>query len=385
MLKLDECDAERISWVRALDTFARREFDIEIIDFDLLDGLSETSGHLAPQSPPNLLEAGRRLAEGAINQPRIAAKLAAHIAVLEAMLGRVTSLAQNVRQTQGMTVQSVSGSDIEQLRHRAESAANKCGSSLHAMVCERSPFGEDLISDRETIKTLFEQRFQVFRAQVEKIIDQQLSFEVDVSFVEIDQYWRFWVDGVGDRFRLRFNRFREGLSASQIDQFVLHELVAHCGQATGWRSEIIAGRLNPIHGLTAVHTWEQSHLEGLAQALPLFLDRDISDELRARVLKDALRQALLNNAYIDTENGMLPDQALAACHTILPVDKPLRFFKSLADQKRHPQLRNYMFAYPGGVLALLASLAQTDFDRVGFLRKSYRQPLTPSELITINQ
>jgi hypothetical protein len=381
MLNLDGFALERIQWIQAFDAFARSEFKTEIIDFNLLHGLVVTFEPETSSSPQFLLETGRRIVSESIDHPSIANKLSGHLAVLEAMLGQVSALGEFVGQTQRIAVQKISTSDIDALRQRAETAANACNSNLRDMVFEPSPFGEEIVTDRESVKALFDERFEIYRTQIEARIDLKLAFEVEVSFVEIDQYWRFWVDGVGDRFRLRFNRFRDGFTASQIDQFVLHELIAHCGQATGWRNEIIAGNLDPVHGLTAIHTWEQAHLEGLAQTIPLFLESDIGDALRARVLKDALRQALLNNAYIDTENGMPVDQALAACDAVLPVNKPLRFFKSLADQKRHPQLRSYMFAYPAGLLALLSALDRNDFDQTAFLRASYRQPLELKDLI----
>ena len=375
MLNLDDPTRESVDWIRAFHAFARREFALEIIDFDLLNGLIPTTQIDAIEAPKFLLDTGRRLIAASAGNRGVADKLSGHLAVLEALLGRVTPLHDYVTQTQNFTIQRFSMSQIDGLRQRAEAAARACHSNLQSMVFEKSPFGEAIIADTDEVKALFNERFEAFRSEIEVLTGQTNTFEIEVSFVEIDEYWRFWVDGQGDRFRLRFNRFRDGFSISQIDQFVLHELIAHCGQASGWRNEIMAGRLNPIHGLTAIHTWEQGHLEGLAQAIPLFLDQGISKELRARVLKDALRQALLHNAYIDTEAGMPPDQALANCDEVLPVEKRMRFYKTLADQKRHPQLRAYMFSYSTGLLALLEALGRDDFDRTEFLRKSFRRPL----------
>ena len=283
MLNLDDPTRESVDWIRAFHAFARREFALEIIDFDLLNGLIPTTQIDAIEAPKFLLDTGRRLIADSAGNRGVTDKLSGHLAVLEALLGRVTPLHDYVTQTQNFTIQRFSMSQIDGLRQRAEAAARACHSNLQSMVFEKSPFGEAIIADTDEVKALFNERFEAFRSEIEVLTGQTITFEIEVSFVEIDEYWRFWVDGQGDRFRLRFNRFRDGFSISQIDQFVLHELIAHCGQASGWRNEIMAGRLNPIHGLTAIHTWEQGHLEGLAQAIPLFLDQGIRKELRARV------------------------------------------------------------------------------------------------------
>jgi hypothetical protein len=380
MIELGAEDEARVGWVRDLDHFVRQNFQIDILDFDLLEGLVTSPTPAGDETAEKLLIRGRELIASAGDEPLIAKKLDGHLAVLEALLGQVSALEPHLQRTQAIDLRRISSSSIEKLRHRAEVAAETCGVSLNHLAIADNPFDEPMVTDRAEIQTQFAQRFEVFRAQIEQLIGRPLEFEIEISFVDIDQYWRFWVDGVGTRFRLRFNRFKDGFTPSQIDQFVLHELVAHCGQATGWRHQIASGTLNPIHGLTAIHTWEQSHLEGLAQAIPLFLHDNISDELRARVLKDALRQALLNNAYIAAEDGQSPEAVFAACHEVLPIKKPLRFFKSLGDQKRHAQLRSYMFAYPDGVLALIDRLDNDTSEPNEFLKRSFERPFLPSEL-----
>jgi hypothetical protein len=380
VIDLDDEDVARIRWIRDVEHFVRQNFHIDLLDFDLLEGLVDGSRPSGDQSAQDLLVCGRKLVVSAADQTQVATKLDGHLAVLQALLGQVSSLHDHLQRTQKITLKRLSSIDLKRLRDRAGQAAATCGVSLESLALEDNPFDEDMVTDRAEIQTRFANRFDVFRAQVEQLIGRSLEFEIEISFVDIDQYWRFWVDGVGTRFRLRFNRFKEGFTPSQIDQFVLHELVAHCGQATGWRSQIAAGALNPVHGLTAIHTWEQAHLEGLAQAMPLFLQENISKQLQARVFKDALRQALLNNAYIASEEGQSPEAVYAACHEVLPIKKPLRFFKSLGDQKRHAQLRSYMFSYPSGVLAIIQRLDKGKGEQDEFLKRSFERPFSPSEL-----
>jgi hypothetical protein len=132
--------------------------------------------------------------------------------------------------------------------------------------------------------------------------------------------------------------------------------------------------------LLAVHTPYQVLLEGVAQALPLFVCRD-DPELTARVKLDRLRQLTFANIHLAINQGRSVEECYTFATKVMPFWTPSRVEDALADRSVNPQLRSYLWAYPAG-LDWFASLAATGsrIQAQEVLHAAYHDPLCPAEL-----
>ena len=222
-----------------------------------------------------------------------------------------------------------------------------------------------------------------FRAELEAVREAfwnefrvALDFEVKFQFVEVDAYWSYWIDGSGRQYWLRFNRSNRTYGQSEVTQFVLHELVGHCGQASMWYS---AGDLSRFAKLLSVHTCEQVHLEGFGQGLPLLLKATRGSLTALRAKYGLLREMLLNNAYLALDRGEGIDRVVGSITRYIPVTSIDRLVKNLAAQAQQPVMRTYMFSYPKGI-ELVSAIAQQNTAVEAFVRASMTRPLRTSEI-----
>ena len=213
---------------------------------------------------------------------------------------------------------------------------------------------EQVGPDPTAIEAAFRAELERMRAAVLDEFSIALDFDVTFESVDVDAYWSYWVDGAGLQYRLRFNRSNRAYGRSEVTQFVLHELLGHCGQASKWYN---APGLSNFARLLSVHTYEQVHLEGFGQGLPLLLQatRDTLTEVRAVYV--LLREMVLNNAYLDLALGKPIEGVVDAATRHLPVVDYDRLLKNLAAQVHQPIMRTYMFSYPKGI-ELVSLIAQ---------------------------
>lgn len=199
------------------------------------------------------------------------------------------------------------------------------------------------------------------------------------EFVDVDAYWNYWIDGSGKQYRLRFNRSDRAYGASEITQFCLHELIGHCGQASGWHSSAI--KLSKSTRLLTVHSCEQVHLEGFGQGLPFLLAAVApnNDLVELRTLTTLLRQLLLNNAYLSLAHGERIENVIQVFERYLPVFDLDRLIKNLADQAQDPVMRTYMFSYPKGV-ELIYEISKKPDQVASFVRESIARPMLAHEI-----
>jgi hypothetical protein len=91
-----------------------------------------------------------------------------------------------------------------------------------------------------------------------------------VETADVDAYWAYWLDGSGSDIRVRLNTRRARFTRTRCREAALHEVLAH-----GLQSASIAEHSRthdvPWVRLFSVHAQQQTLLEGLAQALSLFV------------------------------------------------------------------------------------------------------------------
>ena len=370
-----------VHWILSTNAWLMANFATQIIDFDISSDLVAPAPNrpLPPEKGPIELAIEAEAISETLESEGLylsAAKLRGYAAFIRHLIGQRFSLADYVKQTYLFSLDPIGSEFIERSKEEASSAAKNCGSTLEELAKSKYPFEEKVIKGKSNIINSFEGKFEHYKTKLEKLVDKSLDFKMKFEFVELDEYWSYWVDGSGEEFRLRFNKMDEGISESSVDQFVLHELIGHCGQATSWREEIKANNLCPVLGLTSVQTFEQPHLEGFAQALPILAQEICDDRVIALAKKDILRQALLFNAYISAERGDKIEVVEAEYLKLLPVRDKIRFFKDIRDQRDDPSLFNYLLSYGKGLQTFADAIARRPDKRKHLLEASFARPMT---------
>lgn len=206
----------------------------------------------------------------------------------------------------------------------------------------------------------------------------QAAYELTIEEADVDAYWGYWLDGAGQRVRLRLNMRNASYTKVQARQFALHEVLGH-----GLQSASIAARCAtedvPWVRLLSVHGPQQVLLEGLAQAMPLFIAPD-DEALVARVRIDHYTHLVRSELHIALNAGTPIEECARHAQSRVPWWKDSQIAGLLADRSTDPQLRTYMWAYAAGIdwFANLADANETTIQQV--LHAAYRAPLTPTDL-----
>jgi hypothetical protein len=342
----DDLDTALTSLLMGWHRLERGLKDQDIIDFNLIGRHSKTTF----KSRLQVLDEIKRLRPLVHDDKSPAAKrLSAHETYLRALMGEKTSFPDYILNTQGIPVRVFSNTYLAKRR-----------GGLERMLAELNISFDDKTPDafRQKEKSVpisrspneFSSMLTTHRKYVEAITSTKFAFDIKMEFVSLDKYWTYWVDGVTNKFRLRFNRhkIKHPFTRSQVTQYVYHELLAHCGQMSGWRSQIKAGKLAKYFGLTTVHSPEQFLLEGVAQTLPLFIkNADTEDPfLRARVYLSHYRSLVNNNVHIMINDGRSIEECVAYVARHIPYEADADIAPGLASRANNILFRSYQFVYP---------------------------------------
>ncbi|MFC8530097.1 hypothetical protein [Nocardia sp. NPDC057227] len=206
----------------------------------------------------------------------------------------------------------------------------------------------------------------------------EAPYRLTIETVDVDAYWAYWLDGAGDRVRLRLNSRNAQYTAVRARQFALHEVLGH-----GLQSASIAARCAeeevPWVRLLSVHGPQQVLLEGWAQAMPLFIAPD-DRQLGTRVRLDHYTQLVRAELHLSLEHGTPIEDCADLARRRVPWWTDRYIADALADRGADPQLRSYLWAYAAGI-DWFVHLAEAPAPTVdSLLRAAYRAPLTPAEL-----
>jgi hypothetical protein len=204
-------------------------------------------------------------------------------------------------------------------------------------------------------------------------------FDLEIEHVDLDVYWAYWLDGSGSQVRMRINAKRANFTLVQALQFALHEVLGHGLQCASF-SQQCAAKDVPWVRLTSVHAQQQVLLEGLAQALPLFVATD-DQRLIARVRLAHYLELVRSELHVAVNSGTSIPEGRAIALDRVPFWPDHAVADLLSDRGANPLLRSYLWAYPAGIDWFVCLADQADEDTSNaVLRAAYRDPLTPSEL-----
>jgi hypothetical protein len=112
-----------------------------------------------------------------------------------------------------------------------------------------------------------------YEPQVRALTGSLAPYDLSIETTTINAYWAFWTDGCGSSVRLRLNLREASFTEAHARQFALHEILGHGLQGASY-AQRCANEPVPWVRLLSVHTPQQVMLEGLGQALPLFVAPD---------------------------------------------------------------------------------------------------------------
>ena len=365
-------DDSYIRWIVDFDTLASSRYDIKVIDFDPCGATEGFEPRSSSSSVRELFDRAQKLTKE-LSQP-LSRKLKGHVALLCALVGQRVPIDFYVEMTMGLPPRRFDEDAIKRVLYDIGAVTSSLGISKEEFLRVHNPVDEPIF-EGDLVVEKFRERFDILRLSLEREFGLRPDFKLDIQRVDVDAYWTYWVDGTNGKYRLRLNRssgkkYRE----SEIDQFVLHELVAHCSQMAAWQNSFKAGDLGAAEAVTSVHTWEQPLLEGIAQALPLMMNS--SDLLvQGRALRELLRQTLLNNIYIAIESGENPLDLLRFYSDFLYIEDEERFLRNFFQYQNNPQLRCYMYAYPLGFMSIFENYISGSQSSSALVRAAFSRPM----------
>ncbi|WP_436775592.1 hypothetical protein [Yinghuangia sp. YIM S09857] len=313
----------------------------------------------------------------AAGQPFVASRLRADLAFLAHRLGERPALDDYVRATQGCPATGWPAEYVAARGELARTELSRLGIGWDTGTDEALRALEEPL-DAAAATRLIRAAAVEMEPRVRKAVGTDAPYELTVQSVDVDEYWAYWLDGAGSRVRLRLNPRNARFTRVGVRQFALHEVLGHGLQCAAFAHRCAAEDV-PWVRLLSVHGPTQVLLEGLAQALPLFIVPE-DDVLAARVRLDHYQQLVRSELHIAINSGVSVAACAAHARARVPYWTDRHIADLLADRGADPRLRSYLWAYPAG-FDWFVRLAEADGSLITeVLHAAYRDPLTPEGL-----
>ncbi|WP_239382297.1 MULTISPECIES: hypothetical protein [unclassified Frankia] len=363
--------------LRAWDAYETARQAAPIIDFDCVpppDPVTAAPSRVDVHSALSALSA-----QAADEGDQVCAEqLRAHLTYLGALLGEHPPLDDYLTATQGCPAAGWPDEYVTAIGDRARTALADLGVSWDATTDHQLRETEgpvDITDAPEMIRAAATEAEPAVRA----LADTDAPYTLEITTADVDAYWAYWLDGTGQHVRLRLNLRNAAFTTVRIRQFALHEILGHALQSASYTATARQTDV-PWPRLLAIHTPYQMLLEGIAQAMPLFIVPD-DTAVTARVRLDHYLQLVRAELHQAINTGAPATECAEHARTRVPFWTTATIADILTDRGNDPQLRSYLWAYPAGI-DWFVSLADTaDTATVGkVFRAVYAQPLTPHQL-----
>lgn len=350
-----------------------------VVDFDCHpQGSAEVVAATSRIEARTRLEELRTEAVDAGGSGHLLDRIHATLAYLDAVLGAREPIADYIQTTQGCAATGWSDDYIEDVRTVAVSALERLGigwgpDTAKALTATENPV------DSADAADVIQKYASELEADVRRITDSQAPFHLSVEHVDLDAYWAYWLDGAGHNVRMRINARNASFTEVQARQFALHEVLGHGLQCASYAQQCQDHDV-PWVRLTAVHAQQQVLLEGLAQALPLFV-RPADQPLIARVRLAHYTELVRAQLHLAVNTGTPLSDCVAFARASAPFWSDEGIGNMLADRSVNPLLRSYLWSYPAGIdwFVRLADDPPTTTS-TAVIQAAYRTPLTPADL-----
>jgi hypothetical protein len=307
-----------------------------------------------------------------------AVRLRAHLAYLGALLGERLPLDAYLAATQGCPAAGWPEEYVTAIGDRARTALADLGVGWGSDTDARLQLAEGPV-DAADLPELIRSAADDVEPAVRALAGTNAPYTLTVATVDVDTHWSSWLDGAGGDVRLRFNRRRAAFTKVRIRQLAQHELLGHALQSASYAATCERDDVSWIR-LLSVHAPHQVLLEGLAQALPLFIAPD-DTALVARVRLDHYLQLVRAELHRAINTGASAADCAEYARARVPWWTGGTIADALTDCGADPLLRSYLWSHPAGIdwFVTLADTAETATVEKVF-RAGYAQPLTPTDL-----
>ncbi len=352
-----------------------------VIDFDCCPPAQDS-----PKQPLDRLSAYSRLLEirrAAAEQGELALteRSNAHLAYLRALMGERAPLDEYVFSTQGCHARGWPESYIQQVGETARSSLDAIGVQWNARTRTQLADIEQAIDPLDAPDAI-EQAARDLEQAVREATGTSAPYNLRVETTNLNVYWAYWTDGIGQDIRVRLNLKQAQFTKVLARQFALHEVLGHGLKGASYARECAADKSVPWVRLLSVHTQQQVLLEGLAQALPLFVAPD-DKLLITRVRLDHYAQLVRSTLHVALNQGSSIEACVKYANSHFPYWTNEDIGDLLTDRGADPLLRSYLWAYPAGI-DWFVNLADANVPETSsILRAAYRNPLTPGELANL--
>lgn len=305
-------------------------------------------------------------------------RIGAALAYLDAVLGAREPLANFVRATQGCAANGWSDDHVEGVRVALLAELDHLGIKWGTETARALKATEGAV-DAADAADVIQKYARDLEGDVRRLAGSDAPFNVTVEHVQLDVYWAYWLDGSGADVRLRINARNASFTEVEACQFALHELLGHGLQCASYAQQCLKNDV-PWVRITSVHAQQQVLLEGLAQALPLFVrpnDRALITRVRLAHYVELVRAAL----HLAINDGTSVADCIALGRKHVPFWSDGAIGNMLSDRSVDPLLRSYLWSYPAGIdwFVQLAETAAPDTAHA-VIRAAYESPLTPDAL-----
>lgn len=363
--------------LRAWDAYEKARKASPVIDFDCAPTAAKVTAAPSRLDVHSTLTQLYERAERDGDQV-CAEQLRAHLAYLGALLGERPPLDDYLTATQGCPAAGWPEEYVTAVGERARTALADIGVSWDATTDRQLRDAEGPVEAADAPEMIRAAASDTEPA-VRALAETDAPYTLEITTVDVDAYWAYWLDGTGQDVRLRFNLRNAAFTKVRLRQFALHEILGHALQSASYTAT--AGRTDvPWPRLLSVHVPYQVLLEGIAQAMPLFVAPD-DTAVTARIRLDHYLQLIRADLHRAINAGIPVADCADHARACVPFWTAEAIADILTDRGNDPQLRSYLWAYPAGI-DWFVNLADTaDTETVGkVFRAVYTQPSTPHQL-----
>lgn len=366
-------DVERL--LRSWDRYERDRGAPAIIDFDC----DPTEGAIEP-ADGRLAVLYRFLEMRTEATDELAQRIDSHIAYLRALMGERPSLDEYIYATLNCSTQGWPGEYVSERGNDVRARLDDLGIAWNSSTLDNLIAAEGRI-ESDAAPDAIRQAVADVEPAIRKTVQTSAPYHLSIEPVDLQAYWAYWLDGIGENIRLRLNLRNAAFTKVTVRQFALHEVLGHGLKGASYTQHAKREDV-PWVRLLSVHSSHQVLLEGLAQALPLFITPD-DEQVVTRVKLEHYSYLVRAELHLAINSGVSVEECAAHARTRIPWWTDQSIGDALTDRGADPLLRSYLWSYPAGQdwFTHLSAAAPQVWRPV--LQAAYQQPLTTTDLMNL--
>jgi hypothetical protein len=366
--------------IRGWNTYELNREAVPVVDFDFRPDITDAVPIVSRLDAYTRCKQILRSAESA-GEDRVAGRARSDVAYLGALLGERQEIGDYIEATLGCKATGWTDAYIRQRGELARNALAQLGIKWDAHTQEELRQLEGVITAEQAVDAI-RQAADDLEPRIRELTGATAPYRLRIETVDIDAYWTYWLDGAGSDVRVRFNLRKARFTKASAVVFALHEILGHGLQSASFSQFCTQHEVDWVR-LSSVHAQPQVMLEGLAQALPLFIVPD--DELAiARVRLIHYTQLVLAELHLAINQGQSIEACVEQANNRIPFWENDALADAFTDRTTNPQLRTYLWSYPAGI-DWFVHLSEAGEDPRRVMAAAYQQPLTPLDLVELGR